>query len=117
MIELIKVGNISFHLNMDMLGTEKMIEYIENMNCNNNGSVLEVMHLGKNKRFLIEVNDYGESLSITNQIIKIEMDDDEIEYFKQRLQECLISKSFYPAELCERYLNNKYISIYVSIVI
>jgi hypothetical protein len=39
------------------------------------------------------------------------MDKDEVEYFKHRLNEAIEGKGFYPAELCERKMKDKNVTL------
>ena len=53
---------------------------------------------------------------MNNEFINLELDSDEKDYFLQRLCCCVHNNSFYPAELCERDMKNKTVSIYVTYV-
>lgn len=115
MIEMIKNSAISFTIRVDIQGIEQMLNYIEENSINGKGQ-LQLMHLGKNRRFEIELDNQEDRIIITKDIIRICMDDEEIDYLKQRLEEALVSKSFYPSEICERNYNNRSITLYCDVI-
>ena len=115
MIEMIKNSAISFHIKVDIHGIKQMLSYIEE-NDNNGKGHLKLIYLGKNRRLEIELNYQEYRIIITEDTIKICMDDEEIDYLKQRLEEALISKSFYPSEICERNYKNRSITLYCDVM-
>ena len=53
---------------------------------------------------------------VNRDVIVVYMDKEELEYLEERLNNSLLSKYFYPAEICERRYKNKYVTIYCSIM-
>lgn len=51
---------------------------------------------------------------IRKDIIEVYMDKEELEYLEERLNNSLISKCFYPAEICERRYKN--VTIYCNVI-
>ena len=116
MIKMIKYGAISFHLRIDINGIEEMLEYIEKLG-NKDKVNLQIQYLGKNRNFEIELNNDVDKLLVSEKLVKIYMDDEEFEYFEQRLKDSLTSSYFYPSEICEKYYNNRYATIYCDVML
>lgn len=57
-----------------------------------------------------------DEMVIGKDIIEIYMDEEELEYLEERLNNSLLSKCFYPAEIFERRYKNKYVTIYCNII-
>ena len=55
MIEMIKNSAISFHIKVDIHGIKQMLSYIEEKDISGKGH-LQLIYLGKNRRFEIELN-------------------------------------------------------------
>lgn len=53
---------------------------------------------------------------IDKDIIKLYMEREEVEYLEERLKSALINRYFYPAEICERKYQNRYVTIYCTVV-
>ena len=56
-----------------------------------------------------------DKMLIDKEFVKMYMDDEEIEYLEQRFKEALISKCFYPSEICELKYKNRYITVYCDV--
>ena len=57
-----------------------------------------------------------DEMLIREDIVEVYMDEEELEYLEERLKNSLISKYFYPAEICERRYKNKCATIYCDII-
>ena len=101
MIELIQTGRKSFHLRMNTSGIKRMMRYLEIIR---DIPSIVISNNGKNKNFFIEIAemDEAENLIITNQEVKLELDEEEIADFYLSLEEALEKGMFFPAEFCER---------------
>lgn len=110
MIEMIKSSAISFDIRIDIQGINQMLSYIEKNDIDGMGH-LQLIYLGRSRRFEIELDNQDDRIIITGDTIKLYMDDEEIDYLKQRLEEALVSKSFYPSEICERNYKNRNITL------
>ena len=112
MIELIKKSKSSFFINVDMLDVEKFIYFIKRIE---NNEEFYISYLSQKKRLEIQIDDEKDELLITNDYIRVYMDVEELEYFIERLEKALISKSFFPAEICERHYKKMCVTIYCNI--
>lgn len=115
MIEMIKKSSISFHIRVDMQGVEQILNYIENTYIDVKVD-LELIYLEKSRKFEIELDNQKDELIINENVIKMCMDDEEIDYLKQRLEEAQIRKSFYPSEICDRHYKNKNVTLYCDVI-
>ena len=88
MIELIQTGRKSFHLRMNTSGIKRMMRYLEIIR---DIPSIVISNNGKNKNFFIEITemDEAENLIITNQEVKLELDEEEIADFYLSLEEAL----------------------------
>lgn len=114
MIELIQNSAISFHLRINIQGIEEVLRYIEELKRKNKEH-LQILYRGKNRSFEIELNNDVNKMLISEKFVKMYMDDEEIEYLEQRLKEALVSKCFYPSEICEMNYKNRYITVYCDV--
>lgn len=107
MVELIKDSKYSFALYISRNDASLLYDYLDNLN-NNSISIL----FNDNKvDFEIVIDEIQYSLIIYNKSIKLYMDNEEIHFFKYRLNEVIEGRDFYPSELCERKMKNKNITI------
>ncbi len=114
MIKLIKNSTSSFCIQMDAEGINETLKYLKNMNEEN--GYLQTMYWRGEIKLQIELNLNIDEIRISKDIVAIYMDYEELEYFKQRLEEALNSGCFYPAEICERRHKNSYTTLYCDIV-
>lgn len=115
MIELVKKNKSAFIINIGMNDIEELISFIIKKLNNERGEIY-ILHLGQKKRFDVEISERKDEVLITKNSITIYMDVEELEYLKERLKDSLISKSFYPAEICERYYKKIYVTFYCNII-
>lgn len=115
MIEMLKNNATSFLLKADIQGIEKMLKYIKAVS-EKSEEYIKILYLGQEKRLAIKLESDVDEMLIKEDIIEVYMDEEELEYFKERLDNSLISKCFYPAEICERRCKNKYATIYFDII-
>ena len=115
MIEMNRNSSISFLLKMDIQGIEEMLMYTKKIN-NIGRRCPQILYLGENRNFEIELITDADEMFIGENVIKLYMGVEELEYLVQRLENALISRCFYPAEICERKYRNKYVTVYCSIV-
>lgn len=115
MIEMIKSSAISFLLKTDIQGIEEMLMYIKELNGRDR-EYPQILYLGKKRNLEIELNTDVDKMLISEDVIKVYMEEEELEYFEQRLENALISGCFYPAEICERKYKNRYVTIYCDII-
>ncbi len=115
MVEIVKSSTNSFLLKVDIQGIEKMLMYIKNVSekCE---KYIPILYLGKERSFSIKLDSNVDEMFIREDIIEMYMDEEELEYFEERLNNSLLSKCFYPAEIFERRYKNKYVTIYCNIV-
>ena len=115
MVEIVKSSTNSFLLKVDIQGIEKMLMYINNVSekCE---EYIQILYSGKEMRFSIKLDSNVDEMFIGEDIIEMYMDEEELEYFKERLKNSLLSKCFYPAEIFERRYKNKYVTIYCNII-
>lgn len=57
-----------------------------------------------------------DEMIIREDVVEMCMDEEELEYFEERLKNSQINKCFYPAEICERRYKNKCVTIYCDII-
>lgn len=110
MIELTKSGKQAFDLKMDANGVKRMMRYLETIR---DTPSIVISNNGKDKDFFIIEMDEAENLTITNQEIKLELDEEEVEFFYLRLGELLEKGVFYPAEFCNPQFKGRETYIYV----
>lgn len=115
MIEMIKSNTASFLLKADTQGIEEMLMYIRALS-DKSEKYLQILCLGNERNFAIKINSDVDEMLISEDIIKVYLDEEELEYLEQRLNNSLVSKCFYPAEICERRYKNKYVTLYCDIV-
>lgn len=113
MIEFVKMSKKIYCMRMDLMGLNQMIGYIENLK---EKQQMKISYWGKEKKFSIEVVEDRQNLLITTEEIRIDLDKDEIEYMKQRLNNAVTNGIFYPAEWREKIMKNKLVSMYIKIV-
>lgn len=115
MIEMIKRNTASFLLKADMQGIEEVLMYIKALS-DKSEKYLQILYLGNERNFAIKLNSDANEMLIGEDIVKVYLDEEELRYFEQRLNNSLVSKCFYPAETCERRYKNKYVTLYCDIV-
>lgn len=115
MIELLKNSTASFLLKVDAQGIEEMLKYIKILS-EKSGEYIQITYSGERRRFAIKLDSNIDEILIREDIIEVHMDEEELEYLKERLNDSLISKCFYPAEICERKHKNKYVTIYCDVI-
>ena len=115
MIELVKSSTASFYLKADKQGIEKMLMYIKTLS-DKSEKCLQVLYLGNERNFVIKHNSNTDEMLISKDIIKVYLDEEELKYFEQRLNNSLVSNCFYPAEICEQRYKNKNITLYCDII-
>lgn len=102
MIRLIKIGRNSFRLEMDLSGAKEIIDYIGHIVNKELTQEPSIIHLKQKreiiKKFVIEETDKDDIFEITNEQIKIDMDEDVMLYFRDELQELFYNKCFVPAD-------------------
>lgn len=116
MIEMLKNNTMSFLLKVDTQGIDKMLKYIETVS-EKSKEYISIIYLGQEKKFAIKLDSDVDEMLISENIVEICMDEEEIEYLEERLKNSRISKYFYPAEICERKYKNKCATIYCEIKI
>ncbi|MDE6252639.1 MAG: hypothetical protein K2M78_08375 [Lachnospiraceae bacterium] len=116
MIELIKNNKSSFTINMDMTDVEDLINFIVKI-VNYGGGEKFILHSGRKKHLEIQIDEEEDILIITKDFVRIYMDLEELEYLRDRLEKTLITRVFYPAEICERYYKEIYVTLYCNVVI
>ena len=107
MIRLTKKTRRSFHIELDKMGVSDLINHLSDNSFNVN-----IIH-HKLKKLIIIISEEANDIIIDDQLVKLELDNDEKDFFLQRLYCCVQNNSFYPAELCERDMKNETVSIYV----
>lgn len=115
MIEMLKNNKISFLLKLDTQGIEEMLKYIKKVSKKSEETI-QILYLGQKKRFAIKLDSDEDEMLVNRDVIVVYMDKEELEYLEERLNNSLLSKYFYPAEICERRYKNKYVTIYCSIM-
>lgn len=115
MIEMSKINTASFLLKADTQGIKEMLMYIKAL-PDKSEKYLQILYLGNERNFAINLNSDEDEMLIGEDIIKVYLDEEELEYLEQRLNNSLVSKCFYPAEICERRYKNKYVTLYCDIV-
>ena len=113
MIELIQTGRKSFHLKMNTSGVKRMMRYLEIIR---DIPSIVISNNGKNKNFFIEIAemDEAENLIITNQEVKLELDEEEIADFYLSLEETLEKGMFFPTEFCNPQFKGR--EVYICVV-
>ena len=114
MIELIKYSAISFHLKINIQGIVEMLEYIKQLESKKEKH-LQILYLEKIRSFEIKTDNNMSKMLIEEGFVKMYMESEEIEYLELRLKEALISKCFYPSEICELKYKNRYITVYCDV--
>lgn len=115
MIEMLKNNTMSFLLKVDTQGIDKMLKYIETVS-EKSKEYIPIIYLGQEKKFTIKLDSDVDEMLISENIVEICMDEEELEYLEERLKNSRISKCFYPAEICERKYKNKCATIYCEII-
>ncbi len=108
MIELVKIYKCSLLLKISKDNASLLYDYLDNLDKNS----MSILFKGKEIDFEIIVDELDISLIMNNKSIKIYMDDEEVQFFKYRINEAIEGRGFFPAELCDRKMKNKTISIY-----
>lgn len=115
MIELIKSSAVSFLLKADKQGIEEMLMYIKALS-DKSEKCLQILYLGNERNFIINHSSNADEMLISKDTLKIYLDEEELTYFEQRLSNSLVSKCFYPAEICEQRYKNKNVTLYCNII-
>lgn len=115
MIEMIKNSTRSFLLKTDVQGVEEMLKYIKIVS-EKGGEYITILYSGKETRFVIKLDSDSDEMLMEEDIIVVIMEEEELEYLEERLNNSLISKCFYPAEICERRYKGKYTTIYCNVI-
>lgn len=115
MIEMFKNNTMSFLLKVDTQGIEEMLKYIKTVS-EKSEEYIQIIYSGQKKRFAIKLDSDVDEMLIREDIIEVYMDEEELEYLEERLNNSLISKCFYPAEICERRYKNKCVTIYCGVI-
>ena len=115
MVEIVKNSTNSFLLKIDIQGIEKMLMYINSVS-EKGEEYIPILYSGNEKSFSIKLDSDLDEMLISEDIIEMYMDEEELEYFEERLKNSLLSKYFYPAEIFERRYKNKYVTIYCNII-
>ncbi len=108
MVRLTKKLKRSLYIEIDKTGAKDLINYLSK-----NLISINITHNDKKKKFIIFVKEGANNILINDELVKLELDEEEKDFFLQRLHCCIQKNSFYPAELCEREMKNRTISIYV----
>jgi len=64
----------------------------------------------------IIINEEYDRILFENSTLILELDNDTLEYFEKRLEDCLNGEDFYPAELCEADFRTWKINIYAFLI-
>ena len=112
MIELVKDSNISMTLKINKNDIPNLLNHLEK---HNQDAMFNIIYKGVKTKFEIKIDEFSDALIINNKKIIIFMDNDELEYFVKKLYKVTEGYDFYPSELCERKVKNKYVSIYCII--
>lgn len=115
MIEMLKNNTMSFLLKVDTQGIEEMLKYIKTVS-EKSEEYIQILYSGQKKNFAIKLDSDVDEMLILEDIVEVYMDEEELEYLEERLKNSLISKYFYPAEICERRYKNKCATIYCDII-
>ncbi len=115
MIEMFKNSTMSYLLKVDTQGIEEMLRYIKTVSEKSEGYI-QILYSGREKKFVIKLDSDVDEMLIREDIVKVYMDEEELEYLEERLKNSLMSKYFYPAEICERRYKNKCVAIYCDII-
>lgn len=115
MIEMFKNNTMSFLIKADTQGIEEILKYIKTVS-EKSEEYIQILYLGQRKNFAIKIDSDVDDMLICEDIVELYMDEEELEYLEERLKKSLISKYFYPAEICERRYKNKCATIYCEII-
>lgn len=115
MIEMFKNNMMSFLLKADTQGIEEMLKYIKTVS-EKSEEYIQILYSGQEKNFTIKLDSDVDEMIIYEDVVKVCMDKEELEYLEERLKNSLINKCFYPAEICERRYRNQYVTIYCDII-
>ena len=113
MIELVRDSNISMTLKINKNDIPYLLNYLDKLNKND---MLNILFKGEKMKLEIIIDEFSNELIIKNKKIKIFMDNEELEYFIKKLNGVTEGYDFFPSELCERKVKNKYVSIYCIII-
>lgn len=112
MIEFVKNRKDSFFLRIPRDNVTLFYNYLDKLDKN----CVSIMFNGKEVDFEIVIDEIAYDLIIQSRLIKMYMDDEELDFFKYRLKEVIEGKDFYPSEICERQFKNKNVTICCFIV-
>lgn len=115
MIEMFKNNSMSFLLKVDTQGIKEMLKYIKTVSEKSEEHI-QILYLGQEKKFKIKLDSDVDEMIIYKDVVEVCMDEEELEYLEERLNNSLINKCFYPAEICERRYKNKCVTIYCEII-
>ena len=107
MIEMFRNNTMSFLLKVDTQGIEEMLKYIKTVS-EKSEEYIQILS--------IKLDSDVDEMIIREDVVEMCMDEEELEYFEERLKNSQINKCFYPAEICERRYKNKCVTIYCDII-
>lgn len=84
MVEIVKGNTNSFLLKIDIQGVEKMLMYISSVS-EKSEEYIQILYSGKEKSFSIKLDSNVDEMFISEDIIEMYMDEEELEYFEERL--------------------------------
>lgn len=115
MIEMFRNNTMSFLLKVDTQGIEEMLKYIKTVS-EKSEEYIQILYSGQKKKLTIKLDSDVDEMIIREDVVEMCMDEEELEYFEERLKNSQINKCFYPAEICERRYKNKCVTIYCDII-
>ena len=115
MIEMFRNNTMSFLLKVDIQGIEEMLKYIKTVS-EKSEEYIQILYSGQEKKLTIKLDSDVDEMIIREDVVEMCMDEEELEYFEERLKNSQINKCFYPAEICERRYKNKCVTIYCDII-
>ena len=115
MIEMFRNNTMSFLLKVDTQGIEEMLKYIKTVS-EKSEEYIQILYSGQEKKLTIKLDSDVDEMIIREDVVEMCMDEEELEYFEERLKNSQINKCFYPAEICERRYKNKCVTIYCDII-
>ena len=115
MIALFEKHKTAFILKIDTQGIEEMLKYIEDDSTKSEIQI-PIVYSGQERKLTIKIGTDIDELLIHRDEIELYMDEEELVYFHERLCHAFTNNCFYPAEVCERKYQKRYVTIYCDTI-
>ena len=90
MIEMFRNNTMSFLLKVDTQGIEEMLKYIKTVS-EKSEEYIQILYSGQEKKLTIKLDSDVDEMIIREDVVEMCMDEEELEYFEERLKNSQIN--------------------------